>query len=304
MWLLVPRFLPNRDSMSDLLGTRKRMKFFTEVVVPEGSPLIGAEGHGRRDLQARGDAGDRRAPRRRERCAGSSPRSRSPRATASCSAPRCRSCSGSRIRTRSTLRRPGRLQDDDHGRGADHARLPARRPLARQPAPPPPLRRLSPRRPPPEPEHRPQARRGRGPRRRHAAARGRARGHPPSRRRRRPRRPQRDDRAPVQARARAASCSACSRRSSSARLSRSRRSRSSRCSASSALLVTRTIEPEEAYSNVSASLLVLILAMLVVGEALDHSGAAQMIVDGDLADRSRPCRRSACSSCSTSSPRS
>jgi di/tricarboxylate transporter len=41
MWLLVPRFLPNRDSMSELLGTRKRMKYFTEVVVPEGSPLIG-----------------------------------------------------------------------------------------------------------------------------------------------------------------------------------------------------------------------------------------------------------------------
>jgi di/tricarboxylate transporter len=42
MWLLVPRFLPNRDSMTDLLGPRKRMKFFTEVVVPEGSPLIGS----------------------------------------------------------------------------------------------------------------------------------------------------------------------------------------------------------------------------------------------------------------------
>jgi di/tricarboxylate transporter len=41
MWLLVPPLLPNRDSMADLLGTRKRMKFFTEVVVPEGSPLIG-----------------------------------------------------------------------------------------------------------------------------------------------------------------------------------------------------------------------------------------------------------------------
>jgi di/tricarboxylate transporter len=41
MWLLVPGFLPNRDSMADLLGSRKRMKFFTEVVVPEGSPLIG-----------------------------------------------------------------------------------------------------------------------------------------------------------------------------------------------------------------------------------------------------------------------
>ena len=43
MWLLVPRFLPNRDSMADLLGPRKRMKFFTEVVVPEGSPLIGSK---------------------------------------------------------------------------------------------------------------------------------------------------------------------------------------------------------------------------------------------------------------------
>jgi di/tricarboxylate transporter len=43
MWLLVPPFLPNRDSMADLLGTRKRMKFFTEVVVPEGSPLIGSK---------------------------------------------------------------------------------------------------------------------------------------------------------------------------------------------------------------------------------------------------------------------
>ena len=39
--LFVPALLPNRDSMVDLLGTRKRMKFFTEVVVPEGSPLIG-----------------------------------------------------------------------------------------------------------------------------------------------------------------------------------------------------------------------------------------------------------------------
>jgi di/tricarboxylate transporter len=46
-----------------------------------------------------------------------------------------------------------------------------------------------------------------------------------------------------------------------------------------ALLVSKTIEPEEAYSTVSASLLVLILAMLVVGEALDHSGAAELLVN-------------------------
>jgi di/tricarboxylate transporter len=38
--LAVPRLLPNRDSMVELLGTRKKMKFFTEVVVPEGSGLI------------------------------------------------------------------------------------------------------------------------------------------------------------------------------------------------------------------------------------------------------------------------
>ncbi len=42
MLVLVPPLLPNRDSMADLLGGRKRMRFFTEVVVPEGSPLIGA----------------------------------------------------------------------------------------------------------------------------------------------------------------------------------------------------------------------------------------------------------------------
>ena len=45
------------------------------------------------------------------------------------------------------------------------------------------------------------------------------------------------------------------------------------------LLASRTIEPEEAWSSVSASLLVLILAMLVVGDALDRSGAAKLIVD-------------------------
>jgi di/tricarboxylate transporter len=43
MRIFVPALLPNRDSMVDLLGNRKRMKFFTEVVVPEGSPLIGAQ---------------------------------------------------------------------------------------------------------------------------------------------------------------------------------------------------------------------------------------------------------------------
>lgn len=42
MWFFVPALLPNRDSMTDLLTGRKKMKFFTEVVVPEDSKLIGS----------------------------------------------------------------------------------------------------------------------------------------------------------------------------------------------------------------------------------------------------------------------
>jgi di/tricarboxylate transporter len=41
MWLLVPRFLPDRETVTDLMGGRKRQKYFTEVILPEGSPLIG-----------------------------------------------------------------------------------------------------------------------------------------------------------------------------------------------------------------------------------------------------------------------
>ncbi len=43
LWIFVPRLLPDRESMLDLLGPRKSMKFFTEVVVPEDSPLVGAQ---------------------------------------------------------------------------------------------------------------------------------------------------------------------------------------------------------------------------------------------------------------------
>jgi di/tricarboxylate transporter len=39
--LFARRLLPDRDSMSALLSDRSRMKFFTEVAVPEGSALIG-----------------------------------------------------------------------------------------------------------------------------------------------------------------------------------------------------------------------------------------------------------------------
>ncbi len=38
--VLGPKLLPDRDSMADLLTQRKAMKFFTEVAIPEGSPLI------------------------------------------------------------------------------------------------------------------------------------------------------------------------------------------------------------------------------------------------------------------------
>ena len=39
--LFTRRLLPDRDSMAALLGDRAPMKFFTEVAVPEGSPIIG-----------------------------------------------------------------------------------------------------------------------------------------------------------------------------------------------------------------------------------------------------------------------
>lgn len=36
-----PRLVPERSSMSMLTGTRKKMKYFTEIAVPEGSSLVG-----------------------------------------------------------------------------------------------------------------------------------------------------------------------------------------------------------------------------------------------------------------------
>ncbi|MEM8698620.1 MAG: SLC13 family permease, partial [Pseudomonadota bacterium] len=43
MVLAAPRLLPKRDALVDFLGSRKNLKFFTEVVIPEGSTLIGLE---------------------------------------------------------------------------------------------------------------------------------------------------------------------------------------------------------------------------------------------------------------------
>lgn len=40
---IAPRLLPDRDSMANLLSDRSKMKFFTEVAIPEGSELIGQE---------------------------------------------------------------------------------------------------------------------------------------------------------------------------------------------------------------------------------------------------------------------
>ena len=39
--VLAPRLLPERETMSDLLRDKSSMKFFTEVVIPEGSALVG-----------------------------------------------------------------------------------------------------------------------------------------------------------------------------------------------------------------------------------------------------------------------
>ena len=39
---IAPRLLPERQSLSALLGGRRKLRFFTEVAIPEGSALIGA----------------------------------------------------------------------------------------------------------------------------------------------------------------------------------------------------------------------------------------------------------------------
>ncbi|MDF3605624.1 SLC13 family permease [Paracoccus sp. DMF-8] len=46
------------------------------------------------------------------------------------------------------------------------------------------------------------------------------------------------------------------------------------------LLVTRCVDAEEAFTFVDARLLAMIFAMLAIGEALDHTGTVKFIVDG------------------------
>lgn len=46
LWLFGNRMLPERESMASLLSDRKKMKFFTEAVIPRDSNLIGREVNG------------------------------------------------------------------------------------------------------------------------------------------------------------------------------------------------------------------------------------------------------------------
>ena len=41
--IAAPRFLPHRDALVDFLSSRKKLRYFTEVVIPDGSKLIGAK---------------------------------------------------------------------------------------------------------------------------------------------------------------------------------------------------------------------------------------------------------------------
>ncbi|MGR3492599.1 MAG: SLC13 family permease, partial [Shimia sp.] len=43
LYFVAPRLLPDRESMASMLSDRSKKKFFTEVVVPEGSDLIGEQ---------------------------------------------------------------------------------------------------------------------------------------------------------------------------------------------------------------------------------------------------------------------
>jgi di/tricarboxylate transporter len=43
LWIMAPRLLPARESMTDFLSDRKKLSFFTEVAVPPDSPVIGQE---------------------------------------------------------------------------------------------------------------------------------------------------------------------------------------------------------------------------------------------------------------------
>ena len=88
IWFIAPRILPERTSLSAVLGgDRARMKYFAEAVIPPESDLVGRDVTGRAALQAQGRAPDRRDPRRPEPQAQPEGRQAGAGRTASCSAP-------------------------------------------------------------------------------------------------------------------------------------------------------------------------------------------------------------------------
>ena len=89
---VAPRLLPDRDSMASLLSDRKKMKFFTEVVIPRESNLIGRRGRRGSAVQARGRAADRRASAATPPCGADWRTSRWRPATGSCCAPKWPNC--------------------------------------------------------------------------------------------------------------------------------------------------------------------------------------------------------------------
>jgi di/tricarboxylate transporter len=168
----IPFLLPDRASMGDMLEARRRMRYFTEVVVPEGSPLVGtaplaAAIFRREGIEVidvlRGEESLRREPGR-----GAARRGR-PRGAALGAAGVARP----QGRRRGADGRQGGHPADRRGRGPGRARVPPGRPLARLAAAAPALRRLPAGGPP-------AGRRARAGARRRGGARGR---HPGARRR-------------------------------------------------------------------------------------------------------------------------
>ena len=297
MWLLVPRFLPNRDSMTDLLGPRKRMKFFTEVVVPEGSPLIGSKvmevaifkREGMRVIDViRGDESMRRQ------------------------FPEVELAEGDRVVLRTEMQELLGLKDSNQVTLVDRVGakatttvealiLPECRFVGRS------LGSLRLRR-----------RYGVYPLAVHRRSQNIGRkldevvvrvgdtllleGAPDDIRRlaadmdlmdlsETTDKPFKRGRAPLVVLVLVAIVFGSAIEAAPIQILA--------MLGAVALLATRTIEPEEAYNTVSAALLVLILAMLVVGEAMDRSGAVELVVNG-ISPTLRRCRRSACCSCSIS----
>ena len=150
------RLLPERESMANLLGDRSRMKFFTEVAVPEDSTLIGRRSDEvdlfKRDNVRvidvlRGDASLRRDLDAVRLAAGDRVVLRTPMAEVL----------GLQAQPPGGDGRQAFLGADRDGRGADQPGLPDDRAVAGRTPAAPALRRLSAGGAPAQPEHRPPA---------------------------------------------------------------------------------------------------------------------------------------------------